>query len=242
MRHGVDDVVHAKLIRQRTHPNRIRAIASMFPTIAHVDVEVDDDHQIAAIVVDAPQTRRTLHLRHRSSVGTASQVPLTRNLRELVEQEKVVQQWIVLRNFNNRTVWKNAPHTGFKNTPIVLTVKIVDHQEPAAQLRIQVADEVNAAAVPAPAPATSHPDVSVAPGEVSVVSRDVPGPDAGASLETPGRCWRCDLELPDREGLRYCVFCGSDQLRPRCRQCDEQLEAEWRYCLACGSQRSAATD
>jgi hypothetical protein len=112
----------------------------------------------------------------------------------------------------------------------------------AAQLRIQVADELNVAAVPAPAPATSHPEVSVAPDDVSVVSREAPGPDAGESLETPGRCWRCDLELPDREGLRYCVFCGSDQLRPRCRQCDEQLEAEWRYCLACGSQRSAATD
>ena len=105
----------------------------------------------------------------------------------------------------------------------------------AAQLRIQVGDDLNAAAAPAPAGETSHREVSVTPGEA-------PGPDAGASLETPGRCWRCDLELPDRAGLRYCVFCGSDQLRPRCRQCDEQLEPEWRYCAACGSQRSVAAD
>ncbi|MCZ6824453.1 MAG: zinc ribbon domain-containing protein [Gemmatimonadetes bacterium] len=191
-------------------------------------------------VVSVAELHRTLLPYHicRSALGYATKAEYDLELLELLAGERyLVPTESELRSAVRDERASPEPGLGFlKNLS-------------AAQLRIQVADEVNAAAVPAPAPATSHPDVSVAPGEVSVVSRDVsvvpreaPGPDAGASLETPGRCWRCDLELPDREGLRYCVFCGSDQLRPRCRQCDEQLEAEWRYCLACGSQRSAATD
>jgi hypothetical protein len=55
-------------------------------------------------------------------------------------------------------------------------------------------------------------------------------------------CWRCQKALPDRAGLRYCVFCGSDQQRPCCLACDEELDGDWRFCPRCGTDCSAAAD
>ena len=184
-------------------------------------------------VVSVAELHRTLLPYHicRSALGYATKAEYDLELLELLAGERyLVPTESDLRSAVRDERASPEPGLGFlKNFA-------------AAQLRIQVADDLNAAAVPAPAPETSRHEVSAAPDEVSAAPDEAPGPDAGASLETPGRCWRCDLELPDRAGLRYCVFCGSDQLRPRCRQCDEQLEPEWRYCAACGSQRSPATD
>jgi len=191
-------------------------------------------------VVSVAELHRTLLPYHvcRSALGYATKAEYDLELLELLAGERyLVPTESDLRSAVRDERASPEPGLGFlKNFA-------------AAQLRIQVADDLNAAAGPAPAGEKSHPEVSAAPGEVSVASDEVsvapgeaPGPDAGASLGTPGRCWRCDLELPDRAGLRYCVFCGSDQLRPQCRQCDEQLEPEWRYCAACGSRQSAAAD
>ena len=184
-------------------------------------------------VVSVAELHRTLLPYHicRSALGYATKAEYDLELLELLAGERyLVPTESDLRSAVRDERASPEPGLGFlKNFA-------------AAQLRIQVADDLNVAAVPAPGPETSRHEVSVAPDDVSAAPDEAPGPDAGASLETPGRCWRCDLELPDRAGLRYCVFCGSDQLRPRCRQCDEQLEPEWRYCAACGSQRSAAAD
>ncbi len=184
-------------------------------------------------VVSVAELHRTLLPYHicRSALGYATKAEYDLELLELLAGERyLVPTESDLRSAVRDERASPEPGLGFlKNFA-------------AAQLRIQVADDLNAAAVPAPAPEASHPEVSMVPSEASVVPSEAPGRDAGASLETPARCWRCDLELPDREGLRYCVFCGSDQLRPRCRQCDEQLDPEWRYCAACGSKRSAAAD
>jgi len=175
-------------------------------------------------VVSVAELHRTLLPYHicRSALGYATKAEYDLELLALLASERyLVPAESELRSAVREERASPEPGLGFlKNFA-------------AAQLRIQVADDLNAAAVPAPAPEASHPEVSVAPGEA---------PEPDASLETPGQCWRCDLELPDRAGLRYCVFCGSDQLRPRCRRCDEQLEPEWHYCAACGSQRSAAAD
>ncbi len=177
-------------------------------------------------VVSVAELHRTLLPYHvcRSALGYATKAEYDLELLELLAGERyLVPTESELRSAVRDERASLEPGLGFlKNFA-------------AAQLRIQVADDLNPEAVPASASETSHPEVLLASDEVS-------DPDAGASLETPGRCWRCELKLPDRAGHRYCVFCGSDQLRPRCRQCDEQLEAEWRYCPACGSQRSAAAD
>lgn len=173
-------------------------------------------------VVSVAELHRTLLPYHicRSALGYATKAEYDLELLELLAGERyLVPTESELRSAVRDERASPEPGLGFlKNFA-------------AAQLRIQVVDHLNVAAVPAPAPETSRHEVSAAPDE-----------EVSAARETPGRCWRCDLELPDRAGLRYCVFCGSDQLRPRCRQCDEQLEPEWRYCAACGSQRSAAAD
>lgn len=48
-------------------------------------------------------------------------------------------------------------------------------------------------------------------------------------------CWECGRELPARDGLRYCPWCGADQRSPRCDACREPVESGWSYCPACGA-------
>lgn len=110
----------------------------------------------------------------------------------------------------------------------------------AAQLRIQPGlsqrgpDSRSAEGVPprsAPA-ADSLEAIDAAPAVA--VAREVRSP--------AGSCWRCGRELPGRPDLRYCVFCGSDQQRPACLACDEELEGGWAFCPRCGTERSASED
>jgi hypothetical protein len=104
----------------------------------------------------------------------------------------------------------------------------------AAQLRIQP----TLASSPSPAPAGPPPQ----PAEDSAPTTELAEPAAQEQEEKePGAtpCWRCREELPDRRGLRYCVFCGSDQQRPRCLACEEELEGDWRFCPRCGADRLA---
>jgi hypothetical protein len=59
------------------------------------------------------------------------------------------------------------------------------------------------------------------------------GKPAG-DLTTP--CRWCREQLPKKEKLRFCPFCGMDVNLVPCRVCGEELEPEWRFCIACGSQ------
>lgn len=51
----------------------------------------------------------------------------------------------------------------------------------------------------------------------------------------PEACPECDAELPERENLRFCPFCGTNVFLLPCRSCGEVLERGWNYCLACGT-------
>lgn len=62
-----------------------------------------------------------------------------------------------------------------------------------------------------------------------------PGASSDAAPDGAGSCRDCGRELPGREGLRYCPWCGTDQRVPRCDACRERLEPDWSYCPACGS-------
>ncbi len=47
-------------------------------------------------------------------------------------------------------------------------------------------------------------------------------------------CPACEGALPERAGLRFCPFCGTNvRFRP-CGACGEELEWDWRFCVACG--------
>jgi hypothetical protein len=56
-----------------------------------------------------------------------------------------------------------------------------------------------------------------------------------AAEEREGRCAFCDSALPDRRMLRFCPYCGADQSQRPCGSCGEPLEADWHFCVACGS-------
>lgn len=65
-------------------------------------------------------------------------------------------------------------------------------------------------------------------------------PERAAGEVALASCWKCQRTLPDRSGLRYCVYCGSDQQRPCCLACDEELDGDWRFCPRCGAERSGS--
>jgi len=77
--------------------------------------------------------------------------------------------------------------------------------------------------------------------EYSVVDEDTvvhgggptPGPGAGDDA-----CRWCRADLPTREGLNYCPFCGTDLHLVPCGSCGAELEPGWRFCASCGSEAS----
>jgi hypothetical protein len=52
----------------------------------------------------------------------------------------------------------------------------------------------------------------------------------------PATCNWCRAELPNRENLNYCPFCGTDVNVVPCPSCGEALEPDWRFCIACGAE------
>lgn len=86
--------------------------------------------------------------------------------------------------------------------------------------------------------AGSGPDTSEEP------TTFVEGAEPGTSSPVPegnapdrAVCHWCRSDLPGREGLVYCPFCGEDQSREPCRSCGEALEPEWEFCISCGVRK-----
>jgi len=55
---------------------------------------------------------------------------------------------------------------------------------------------------------------------------------------SPGSCPWCRENLPDRDGIKFCPFCGSNVRLVPCPGCGEELELNWRFCVACGTEVS----
>jgi hypothetical protein len=65
--------------------------------------------------------------------------------------------------------------------------------------------------------------------------------DAGTGGEENGRppfetCPWCRENLPQRPGVSFCPFCGSNVQLVPCPACGEELELNWRFCIACGTE------
>jgi hypothetical protein len=91
-----------------------------------------------------------------------------------------------------------------------------------------------------PDPGRNLPDGSgvfpVLPGR----PREEPGGEGKAVLLKSACSW-CEASLPNRKHLNFCPFCGKSVRVMPCPACREELEPEWRFCIACGAQARPAT-
>ena len=102
---------------------------------------------------------------------------------------------------------------------------------------------------PAPAEAVSMEDLAPDPRWASAgEAADAPpapavGPfaprtaagEAPAGADTEACRW-CRAGLPARANLNFCPFCGTDVHVVPCPGCGEELDPEWRFCIACGTE------
>ncbi len=65
--------------------------------------------------------------------------------------------------------------------------------------------------------------------------------EAGSELPgDDGVCYWCREQLPLRETLNFCPFCGIDVAVVPCPSCGEAIESNWRFCIQCGAPVGAA--
>ena len=79
------------------------------------------------------------------------------------------------------------------------------------------------------APASAPPAATVD----SMPAMDTPH-EAAEPSDKRAPCKWCRAELPARHNLSFCLFCGGDVNVVPCPHCAEELEPEWRFCIACG--------
>jgi hypothetical protein len=60
-----------------------------------------------------------------------------------------------------------------------------------------------------------------------------------APSAAPTACQWCRAELPVRENLNFCPFCGTDLKVVPCSACGEEIDPEWRFCISCGTETGA---
>lgn len=126
----------------------------------------------------------------------------------------------------------------------------------AEETRSQGSSEAPPAAPGDPVPDTAGPD-EAGPDEAGPEALEVEAPRGGEESGSSGtpvlpferprgpevdgqavgqRCPRCDEDLPDRAGLRFCQSCGAHVLTLSCSSCGDEMEPGWRYCVSCGAQ------
>lgn len=67
---------------------------------------------------------------------------------------------------------------------------------------------------------------------------DVAADDAAPADEGKPCPW-CRAPLPVRDDMNFCPYCGSDIHAEPCAACGHELEPGWRFCIACGAERSS---
>jgi hypothetical protein len=86
--------------------------------------------------------------------------------------------------------------------------------------------------------APSVPEARTASSEPRVAQpappRETRAPD-GRDTAAQEKCPGCSSRLPERPGLQFCPFCGTNIRVVPCRKCGEVLDRSWRFCVACGT-------
>lgn len=117
------------------------------------------------------------------------------------------------------------------NGPAAPTAQEESSGDPAAGESVDVV-EVGDLAPSAP----QVPSASMAEGGAAGVDAE---PEQAGTAPRSGdmtQCAWCREELPVRDNLNYCPFCGIDVHVVPCRSCGEALEPIWRFCIACGAE------
>jgi hypothetical protein len=61
-----------------------------------------------------------------------------------------------------------------------------------------------------------------------------PPPAGEGDEQVAVECKWCRAELPRRDNVNFCPYCGTDVLLVPCRSCSAEIEPGWRFCAACG--------
>jgi hypothetical protein len=85
----------------------------------------------------------------------------------------------------------------------------------------------------APEPPYGGTPQAARPGPAGAATRASGSP---APRPAPDNCPWCRAELPPRPKLNFCPFCGTDVHVVPCPGCGEELDPEWRFCIACGTE------
>jgi len=80
-------------------------------------------------------------------------------------------------------------------------------------------------------------DSAVTPARVSILPRATPGSSQPASATST--CRYCGGDLPPGRTLHYCPHCGQNLQIRNCPACGAEVEAGWRFCVACGKAVSS---
>lgn len=54
-----------------------------------------------------------------------------------------------------------------------------------------------------------------------------------------GSCVWCRADLPERDDVNFCPFCGTDLRLVPCASCGAEIEPGWMFCAACGAEVDA---
>lgn len=79
----------------------------------------------------------------------------------------------------------------------------------------------------APAPESS---ASASPA----LAASPPAAAANRDDQVSSACAWCEADLPRRDDLKFCPYCGHDVAIVPCSSCRAPLEPDWRFCIACG--------
>ena len=101
------------------------------------------------------------------------------------------------------------------------------HEEPASTDQEEVGD------------ARYEGGEDVSPGGLQPEFVDPDPVAAPTDAQIGDSCLWCRATLPERDNLNFCPFCGMDLKLVPCPACAEELEPDWRFCIACGTEVNA---